>query len=289
MIVHSKDNITQTLTDRRSGSDLQRLDAGRPGSFSHFLDPSNISTPLIVSRSPIQAAIGEGLDGASTIRVFGQTRTFTSSFRCYVDRNTSALINFITAQRWLGLRIELLGSLVVLLATMLVVTLDDSLHIETGLIGLLVIWSGNFTITLGFLVDTFGEAEAAITAIERVDAMANIPQERSAISSKRIENDWPSRGNIVFESVTMRYRPGLPLALKGLSLAVEAGSRCGVVGRTGAGKSSLTTALFRLVELESGSIKLVGEFFVSLLIKLNAAHFSLLSNTRTILTCQPSV
>lgn len=140
-------------------------------------------------------------------------------------------------------------------------TLNGILGIETGLIGLLVIWSGNFTITLGFLVDTFGEAEAAITAIERVDAMVHIPKEKAKRTPDilHLPPEWPNKGELVFEDVTMRYREGLPLALKGLCLTVKPGTRCGVVGRTGAGKSSLTTALFRLVELESGTVTLVSD------------------------------
>ena len=142
----------------------------------------------------------------------------------------------------------------------LVVCLNETLRIEPGLIGLLIIWSANFTISLGFLIDFFGEAEAAITAIERVDAMARLPTE------KPVETDpshlpppsWPERGEIEFNEVCLRYRDGLPLALNNLSFKIPAGKSCGVVGRTGAGKSSLSVALFRIVEIESGRILLDG-------------------------------
>jgi ABC-type multidrug transport system fused ATPase/permease subunit len=114
--------------------------------------------------------------------------------------------------------------------------------------------------TLNFLVDTFGETEAAITAIERVDAMANLPQEAAMKTEKdRLPPpSWPEKGLLEFKEVCLRYRDGLPLALNNLSFKIEPGKSVGVVGRTGAGKSSLTVALFRIAELESGSVTLDG-------------------------------
>lgn len=227
-----------------------------------------------------------GLDGSSTIRVFRKEHTFVNKFHSFVNLNSSALLNFVTAQRWLGVRIELLGSIIVLVSSTLIVCLNDVFLLEAGMgktkswcacivslaisqpnrfrrlfsVGLLIIWSSNFTITLGFLVDTFGEAEAAITAIERVDAMSRLPQERPMKTDDEhaVPVSWPSKGALEFENVCLRYREGLPLALNNLSFSIPPGRSCGVVGRTGAGKSSLTVALFRLVEIEAGRISLDG-------------------------------
>eukprot|EP00522_Entomoneis_paludosa_P016423 CAMPEP_0172447702 /NCGR_PEP_ID=MMETSP1065-20121228/6951_1 /TAXON_ID=265537 /ORGANISM="Amphiprora paludosa, Strain CCMP125" /LENGTH=1365 /DNA_ID=CAMNT_0013199065 /DNA_START=11 /DNA_END=4108 /DNA_ORIENTATION=+ len=225
---------------RKSGVDLQRLDA--------------------MSRSPVQAMVSEVLDGCSTIRIFERQSIFVDRFRAAADVNSSAMLSLITAQRWLGVRIESLGSLISLVATILVVCLNDVLSLEPGIVGLLIIWSSNFTITLGFLLDFFGEAENAITAIERVDAMTTIPSEKSMKTDESIvvEQQWPHAGQLEFDNVCLRYRDGLPLALDNLNFTVPAGKTCGVVGRTGAGKSSLTVALFRLVEIESGRILLDG-------------------------------
>jgi ABC-type multidrug transport system fused ATPase/permease subunit len=225
---------------RRTGPDLQRLDA--------------------LSRSPLQSMVTECLDGSTSIRVFQQDQRFVDRFRAIVDSNSSALLNFISAQRWLGVRMELLGSIVVLVSSILVVCLNDVLRIEAGLVGLLIMWSANFTITLNFMVDTFAETEAAITAIERVDAMADLPSEKGMETSKEnaIVKSWPENGTVCFDNVSLRYRAGLPLALNGLTFDLPAGKSCGVVGRTGAGKSSIAVALFRLVEIESGKITLDG-------------------------------
>jgi ABC-type multidrug transport system fused ATPase/permease subunit len=225
---------------RRSGPDLQRIDA--------------------LSRSPLQSMVSECLEGSTSIRVFHQDTNFVNRFRFHADVNSSALLNFVSAQRWLGVRMELIGSIVVLFSSVLVVCLNDVLRLEAGLIGLLILWSSNFTTTLNIMVDTFSEAEAAITAIERVDAMADLPSEKPMETAPEYmpPKYWPEKGLLEFDSVSLRYREGLPLALDGLSFQIPAGKTCGVVGRTGAGKSSITVALFRLVEIESGRISLDG-------------------------------
>ena len=122
------------------------------------------------------------MDGAASIRTFRQTNCFTERFYSAVYQNSSALLCFVSAQRWLAFRIEILGSLIVLMCSVLVISMNDSHGIDAGLAGLLVschaphhyskfslrsrttitplylnqiVWSTIFTITLGFLVDTF--------------------------------------------------------------------------------------------------------------------------------------
>lgn len=117
------------------------------------------------------------------------------------------------------------------------VQLSDNLFSLSPAVGLLIVWSTNFTLTLGFLIDSFGEAEAAITAIERVDAMTRLPQESAMESAddRKPSSSWPENGMLEFHDVCLRYREGLPLALNNLSFTIPPGRRCGVVGRTGAG------------------------------------------------------
>jgi len=226
---------------RKSAVDLQRLDA--------------------ISRSPVQANLAEGIDGSSTIKVFGKISHFEKQFKEVLDRNTSAMMNFMATQRWLGVRFQVLGSFTILFAGSLVVSYNDKLKLETGLIAILIIWTSNFTITLGFFSQAISETEAYLTSVERALDMAELPQENGLETggSVKLSAAWPSVGHLSFQNVCLRYRPGLPLALKGLTFTAKPGQRIGICGRTGAGKSTISVALFRLSELASGKIILDGQ------------------------------
>ena len=174
-----------------------------------------------------------GIDGSSTIKVFGKSDYFEGQFKTVLDDNTSAMMNFMAAQRWLGVRFQVLGSLAVLFAGIFVISYNDKLKIETGLIAMLVIWTSNFTVTLGFFSQAVSDSEAYLTSVERAREMAELPQESSfeTTESEKPSSDWPSQGNLSFENVCLRYRQGLPLALKGMSFTAKAGQRVGICGR----------------------------------------------------------
>lgn len=200
---------------RWSASDLQRLDA--------------------VSRSPIQASLAEGLDGSFTIRAFGKINYFAEAFHTYINDNSSAMLNFVASRRWLAVRLETLGAFVTLGASLAITLFNNQLGLTPGLSGLLLMWASSMTVTLGFLINAFSEVEAAITSIERMHSMELLPQEASMLTSKEYEVDsyWPQKGTLAFDNVHLRYRPGLPLSLEGLSFTLEHGQRCALVGRTG--------------------------------------------------------
>jgi ABC-type multidrug transport system fused ATPase/permease subunit len=168
------------------------------------------------------------------------------------------MMNFLAAQTWLRVRVQIIGGTAVLFSVCFVVGLNDVLNISPGLAAMLIIWSSNFTICLGFMIQAISESEASMTSVERVLAMLQLPQEEEVDTIfsdlEKPRKQWPASGKLEFDSVSLRYRPGLPLSLNGLTFSLQSGQRCGVVGRTGAGKSTLTAALFRLVEIEGGRI-----------------------------------
>mmetsp|Transcript_33616 Transcript_33616/g.81284 ORF Transcript_33616/g.81284 Transcript_33616/m.81284 type:complete len:304 (+) Transcript_33616:2607-3518(+) len=200
---------------RWSAADLQRLDA--------------------VSRSPIQASLAEGLDGSFTIRAFGKNNYFAEEFQGFINNNSSAMLNFVCSRRWLAVRLETLGAFVTLSASLAITIFNDELGLTPGLSGLLLVWATTMTVTLGFLISAFSEAEAAITSIERMHSMEVLPQEKSMVTSmeNKVDELWPRKGDLRFDNVSLRYRPGLRLSLDGLSFALSHGQRCAVVGRTG--------------------------------------------------------
>ena len=194
------------------------------------------------------------------MRVFGKSSYFSNLFRIALDENSGMMMNFMAAHRWLALRIHKLGSCSVLFSVAFVASFNDVMNIDPGIAAMLIIWSANLTISLSFFVQGISESEASMTSMERVLAMTEIPQEEDKSQKpKSVESSWPSSGELSFDKVDLRYRPGLPLSLDGLSFSLKSGQRCGVVGRTGAGKSTLAAALFRLVELEDGSITFDGQ------------------------------
>jgi len=109
-------------------------------------------------------------------------------------------------------------------------------------------------IRFGWLVRQSAEVENNMNSVERITYYAtSIPQERT-YTLPLASSPWPSLGKLELKNVVLKYRPELPPVLKGISMVVEPGEKIGIVGRTGAGKSSIMTAIYRLVELEEGSI-----------------------------------
>lgn len=191
------------------------------------------------------------------MRVFGKSTYFSTVFRGALDRNSGMMMNFMAAQRWLSVRIQMLGATSVLFTVIFVASF--STNIKPGIAGMLIIWSANITISLSFFVQGFSDSEASMTSLERIFSMTKIlPEEDSSRETESVDPSWPQSGDLTFDKVRLRYRPGLPLSLDGLTFSLKSGQRCGVVGRTGAGKSTLVAALFRLVELESGTITFDG-------------------------------
>lgn len=235
---------------RKTSVDLQRLDS--------------------TSRSPVQALFAETLLGADTIRAFGNMDTFISIFDSALRLNTRAVYAFTSSARWLSIRLDALASLVIF-SVALAMWLSRN-TIDASLAAVSLTWSFVFATALQFLVKESTEAEALFVSVERVLAYSSLapegkamdfaqaPGARRAPDTLRVASKgWPPHGAIEFDQVVLRYRKGLDPALNGLSLSIDAGVRVGVVGRTGAGKSTISTALFRLVEPQSGDIRIDGE------------------------------
>lgn len=103
------------------------------------------------------------------------------------------------------------------------------------------------------------DVETNIVAVERIKEYGETPQEAAwEIPETAPPKDWPSEGRVEFRDFKVRYREGLDLVLNGLSFTVKGGEKVGIVGRTGAGKSSLTLSLFRIIEASHGQITIDG-------------------------------
>ncbi|XP_049833464.1 multidrug resistance-associated protein 1-like [Schistocerca gregaria] len=208
-----------------------------------------------ISRSPIYSHFGETVTGASTIRAYGVQQQFIWENENKVDENQVCYYPSIIANRWLAVRLEMIGNLIILFSSLFAVVGHES--INAGIVGLSVSYALQATQTLNWLVRTMSDVETNIVAVERIKEYSEIPQEAPwEIPSTLPPTDWPSKGEVQFKDYKVRYREGLDLVLHGITFSVSGGEKVGIVGRTGAGKSSLTLALFRIIEPAGGSIEI---------------------------------
>ncbi|KAI9838425.1 MAG: hypothetical protein M1838_004608 [Thelocarpon superellum] len=211
-----------------------------------------------VTRSPIYAHFQESLGGITTIRAFQHQRRFKQENEWRVDTNLRAYFPSISANRWLAVRLEFMGSIVILSAAgFAIINVASDGGLSAGMVGLAMSYALQITQSLNWIVRQTVEVETNIVSVERVLEYARLPSEApEIISGKRPKVSWPAHGAVSFVDYSTRYRPGLDLVLKNVSLSFRRHEKIGVVGRTGAGKSSLTLALFRIIEAASGHIRI---------------------------------
>ncbi|GCC18894.1 hypothetical protein chiPu_0018109 [Chiloscyllium punctatum] len=176
-----------------------------------------------VSRSPIYSHFSETITGSSVIRAYGRQNSFILMNDNKVDANQKSYYPGIVSNRWLGIRIEFIGNCIVLFAALFAVI--GRAHLNPGIVGLSVSYA---------------------------------LQAPWVIEGNRPPESWPQAGNVEFKGYSVRYRKGLDLVLKDLHLSVHGGEKVGIVGRTGAGKSSMTLCLFRIIEAAQGEIVIDG-------------------------------
>ncbi|KAI4253329.1 MAG: hypothetical protein L6R42_007623, partial [Xanthoria sp. 1 TBL-2021] len=209
-----------------------------------------------VLRSGVFSRFGEAISGVSSIRAYGLADRFVSGIRDEVDQMNSAYYLTFSNQRWLSVRLDTIGNLLVFTTGILVVT--SRFDVSPSIAGLVLSYILSIVQMIQFTVRQLAEVENAMNATERLHYYGTELDEEPPLHLTEVSPDWPHKGEIVFNEVQMRYRDGLPLVLQGLTMSVAGGERIGVVGRTGAGKSSIMSALFRLVELSGGSISIDG-------------------------------
>lgn len=210
-----------------------------------------------VSRSPVYSHFNETLLGVSVIRAFEEQERFIHQSDLKVDENQKAYYPSIVANRWLAVRLECVGNCIVLFAALFAVISRHSL--SAGLVGLSVSYSLQITAYLNWLVRMSSEMETNIVAVERLKEYSETEKEAPwQIQETAPPSTWPHSGRVEFRDYCLRYREDLDLVLKHINVTIEGGEKVGIVGRTGAGKSSLTLGLFRINESAEGEIIIDG-------------------------------
>ena len=205
------------------------------------------------AKSPVFEQFGSALTGVATIRGFDRTQVYVQRMFSRIDDHSTSSRHLWLFNRWMGLRMALVGSLFAsFVATLLLLTPG----VDSALAGFALAFALEFSGAVVMTIRLYANVELNMNATERIVEYTELPTE--PLDGKRPSAAWPAHGRIEVEDLKVTYASDLPPVLKGLTFTVNPNERIGVVGRTGAGKSSLTLALFRFLEAQGGNIYIDG-------------------------------
>ncbi|XP_054154954.1 ATP-binding cassette sub-family C member 2-like [Oppia nitens] len=204
------------------------------------------------TRSRIISHFEESVNGLSSVRAYQCSERFIREIEYRLDTNQKCLFPNVLATSWLQIRMALLSNLLIFFAALFAVL---SKNRQTGgSVGVSLSLAISLMTSFENLIKSFILVENCIVSVERVDEYTKLKPEADWQSTVELPTDWPSSGSVRFDGYGTRYRPGLDLVLRGIDVSIKPREKIGIVGRTGAGKSSLTLALFRIIEPAMGNI-----------------------------------
>ena len=210
-----------------------------------------------VQKAPLFQQFGETLSGITTIRAYGDEQRFIRDNYTRINTHNRPYIYLWAANRWLALRVDWAGAFVSFFAGVFIMA--NANKIDAGAAGLSLTYALTFNENILWLVRLYADNEQNMNHVERLKNYLELEQEAKAlIPENKPPGNWPSRGTLEFLNYSTRYRIDLEQVLKHLNLKIEAEEKVGIVGRTGAGKSSLAMAIFRGLEAEEGKILIDG-------------------------------
>ncbi|KAJ3017801.1 ATP-binding cassette sub- C member 8 [Thoreauomyces humboldtii] len=219
-----------------------------------FFQPSyrELSRLQSVLQSPLSAHLSESFDGVATIRMYGWVDAFVDRQEDLTDLSHTALLLTWSARWWFYSRIAVLSSLVVLV----VLTLAGAGLLSDAVSGLMLVSAISISANISNTMDHLSRIEVNFNAVERLDYYRHLPSEQ-ARGTVSVPAEWPSRGAIAISNLTLAYDAASPV-VHNISLSIPAGQHIAICGRTGSGKSTLCSALFRLLTPKNGSILIDG-------------------------------
>ncbi|KAG0032210.1 hypothetical protein BGZ81_011465 [Podila clonocystis] len=199
-----------------------------------------------ITKSPMYQHFSETLSGVSTIRAMRYETRFIEENATKSNLTSNSHFVWAVGNRWLNIRLELLGSIIVLASAMFAVMSRNTL--SASVTGMSLSYALNITQDITWMVRCYCELQNNLVSVERVKEYSDKHREAPNETTVDLPPNWPAHGKIEFKNYSTRYRQGMDLVIKNVSFDVQPGEKVGIVGRTGAGKSSLTLALFRIVE-----------------------------------------
>ncbi|GAP88211.1 putative multidrug resistance-associated protein 1 [Rosellinia necatrix] len=206
-----------------------------------------------ITKSPVFEQFGSALTGVLTIRSFSKSQTYIERMYRRLDDWTVATWHLWLFNRWMGWRMSVVGSFFAFFVTVFILLSPD---MDSALAGFALSFALEFSGYVMWSVRHYANAELEMNAAERIVEYTELPTED--LTGVKPPAAWPTEGRVEVNDLVISYADDLPPVLKGLSFSINRNERVGVIGRTGAGKSSLTLALFRFIEARSGSILIDG-------------------------------
>jgi len=211
------------------------------------------------ANSPILAHAEDSLKGQMTVRAFNQKERFEDSFVDYVNYWSKAAFFRDTFTQWLNLRIHLTTVLLTFGAAMGMTQLAGWGIIGASYAGVILNFCERCGQMIGVFISRLAHTEVQGVSLERVLEYIDMKNEAAyRIEATQPSEAWPQSGRVSFDNLAVRYNSDGPEVLRNLSLSINRGEKIGVVGRTGSGKSTLTMAIFRMIEASKGNIEIDG-------------------------------
>ncbi|EFC39720.1 predicted protein [Naegleria gruberi] len=214
-----------------------------------------------IARSPSLSHFSSCLQGINTIKALLVHEQIFHDCNRKIDFATKHSHFRFAINRWLGIRIQVLAQIVVFFTALFaIIARHTTTYIAPSLLALSITYSLQLTDNFTFLIRYFVDLESSMTSVERIVHYCNnidseAPTEQEDDPSPE---EWPSEGRIEATNFSVRYRSDLDPVLKSINFTIDPGTKVGIVGRSGSGKSSLLISLFRFLEADSGNIKIDG-------------------------------
>ena len=216
-----------------------------------------------VSQSPLFSHFEETLAGVSYIHSFRSNSLVQNTGMKILKAYQRADYCLGAANAWLSLRLELITCLVIVLASSIILIELSLGDVDASRLALGLTFALSISEAMDSVISSYATVEKSFVSAERVMQFTeNLPIETDVEDPITVNNRWPDRGSISFTSVSVRYQNCSSKALDNISFSARAGEKVAIVGRTGAGKSTVLLALFKLVDLEGGNIT-IGDVDIS--------------------------
>ncbi|XP_043092688.1 ATP-binding cassette sub-family C member 9 isoform X1 [Puntigrus tetrazona] len=205
---------------------------------------------------PLLCHFSETAEGLTTIRAFRHEARFKQRMLELTDTNNTAYLFLSAANRWLEVRTDYLGAVIVLTAAVAAIWSTS----QSGLVGLGLTYALTVTNYLNWVVRNLADLEVQMAAVKKVNSFLSTESENyeGSMDVSQVPEDWPQHGEIKIHDLCVRYDTMLKPVLKHVNAHINPGQKVGICGRTGSGKSSLSLAFFNMVDVFEGKIVIDG-------------------------------